>query len=203
MTLRSKKGGFSLKQCASTAHGTNATSAARRMPIESARGAPPPKRERAQWRASALHAQPTSSSEDKGWHMGARPCAARRAASRSGSALSQRMEQVLPARRGGCTSQARVLRLLPRESERSGAQTCYTRNPPRNVKSRAGMWKHGLAQQEGRIFAQAMPLHSAWSKCRERGAASALRKRACCASSQERASAVARKRATRATHLTK
>jgi hypothetical protein len=61
-----------------------------------------------------------------------------------------------PERRGARPSKARVVRLLPRESERSGAQARYTRNPHRNVKTRAGMWKHGLAQQEGRIFAQAM-----------------------------------------------
>ena len=62
-------------------------SGAARARVGSARAGPRPKRERAQWRARALHAQATSPSEGQGWHVGARPCAARRAASRSCSAL--------------------------------------------------------------------------------------------------------------------
>ena len=54
------KGGFSLRQCPVITHSTSAASAARRAHFGSARAAPPPQRERVQWRASALHAKPTS-----------------------------------------------------------------------------------------------------------------------------------------------
>ena len=106
---------------------------AARARVGSARAGPRPQRERAQWRASALHAQATSRSEGQGWHVGARAGAEGTAASRSCSALSRCMKQVSPARRG----------------------------------------------------------------------ARARRKRTCWASSPERASAEARKRATRASHLAK
>ena len=71
-------------------------------------------------------------------------------------------------------------------------------HPPREVRGRAGTWEHGLAPKERRLLARAVPFHSAWSECRQRGAARARRKRTCWASSPERASAEARKRATRA-----
>ena len=43
---------------------------AARARVGSARVGPRSHRERAQWRASALHAQPTSRSEGQGWHVG-------------------------------------------------------------------------------------------------------------------------------------
>ena len=91
MALRGKKGGFSLRQCLFIAHSESAASVARRVYFGSARAAPPPKRERAQWHASALHAQPTSP----------------------------------------------------------------------EARARTDMWEHCLAQQEGRLFAQAVSLHRA------------------------------------------
>ena len=190
---------------------------AARERVGSARAGPRPQRERAQWRACALHAQVTSRGEREGWQVGARawrrrnsglllvqyPCIsewsecrqrgtarARRkctcwassqerasavarkratrskpsgavrgragtwehrrgpegtAASRSCSALPRCEEQVPPARRGARASEAPVLDLVPRESERSGAQARYTRKPPRAVRGRAGTWEHGLA----------------------------------------------------------
>ena len=128
-----RKRAVALAHWASIGHGPTPTSATGRARVASARAEPRPTRERAQWRASALHAQAASRSEGQGWNVGARPCAARRAAFRSCSALPQRTERVPPARRG----------------------------------------------------------------------ARARRKCTCWASSQERASAVVRKRATRASHLTK
>ena len=183
------------------------------------------------------------------------------------------MERFPPARRCARAQQARVLRLLPRESQRSGAQAHYTRKPPHEVRARAGTWEHGLAPKEGgcslvrcpsvahrksaasaarcacatsaraaplpqrelaqwrasalhaqatsrnearvgtwehslapkvgRLLARAVPFQGAWSDCRQRGAERACSERACCASSLERASAVARKRTTRASHLSK
>ena len=128
--LAPKKGGFSLVQCPSVVHGAIAASTARRAHAASACAAPPPQREPAQWRASALHAQATSRSEGQGWHVKARQCI-----------------------------------------------------------------------EEGRLLARAVSFFRAWSICRQHGAARARSKRKCCASSLERASAVARKRATRASHL--
>ena len=104
------------------------------------------------------------------------------------------------AARHARASEANVLGLVPRESERRGAQARYTRKPPRAVRGRAGTWKHGLVPKERRLLARAVPFQSAWSLYRQRGAARARKKRLCWASSPERASAVARKRATRASH---
>ena len=63
------------------------------------------------------------------------------------------------------------------------------------------MWEHGLAPKERRPPACAVAFHSTCIDCRQRGAARARNKRACWASSPERASAEARKRATRASDL--
>ena len=151
-------------------HGASVASAARRARVGSARAGPRPQRERAQRRASALHAQATSRSEGQGWHVGARAGAEGTAASRSCSALPRCVEQVSPARRGARASEAHVLGLVPRESERRDAQARYTRKPPRAVRGRAGTWEHGLAPKERRLLARAVPFHSAWSECRQRGA---------------------------------
>ena len=53
------------------------------------------------------------------------------------------------AARRARAQQARVLRLLPRESQRSGAQAHYTRKPPHEVRARSGTWEHGLAPKKG------------------------------------------------------
>ena len=97
----------------------------------------------------------------------------RKAASRSCSALPKCMYQLPPARRGARAQQAHVLRLLPRASQRSGAQAHYTRKFSRAVQGRAGTWEHGLAPKERRLLARAVPFHSACSDCRQRGAARA------------------------------
>ena len=182
--------------------GASVASAARRARVGSARAGPRPQRERAQRRASALHAQATSRSEGQGWHVGARAWRRRN----GGFSLVQcpsmvHGASVASAARRARASEAHVLGLVPRESERRGAQARYTRKPPREVRGRAGTWEHGLAPKERRLLARAVPFHSAWSECRQRGAARARRKRTCWASSPERASAEARKRATRASHL--
>ena len=48
------------------------------------------------------------------------------------------MERLPPARRGTRVQQVRVLRLLPRESQRSGEKALYTRKAPHEVRARAG-----------------------------------------------------------------
>ena len=55
------------------------------------------------------------------------------------------MNRLQSARRGACTSEARVLRFLPRGSERIGAHARYTRNPPHQVSIRVGTSEHGRA----------------------------------------------------------
>ena len=96
------------------------------------------------------------------------------------------------------TSEAHVLGLVPRVSERSGAQARYTRKPPRAVKGRAGTCEHGPGAEETAsshscsAFSKCMnPVSPAWRGAR------ALRKRPCWASTPEKASAVARRRYTR------
>ena len=58
------------------------------------------------------------------------------------------MSRLQPARHGARRSEARVLRFLPRESERSGAQVRYTRNQHHQVRARAETWEHCLAAME-------------------------------------------------------
>ena len=72
-----------------------------------------------------------------------------------------------------CASEVHVLGLVPRESERSGTQTCSTRNPPSAVRGRVGTWEHGLAAQERRLLAHAVSFQRAWSVCRQLGVARA------------------------------
>ena len=181
--------------------GTSVTSAAWRARVRSARAGPRPKRERVQRRASALHAQAISRSKGQGWNVGSRAGAEGTAASRLCSAsFTVHGANVACAARRARESEPHVLGLVPRESERSGAQAHYTRKPPRAVEGRAGTWEHGLAPKERRLLTRAVPFHGARSKCRQRGAARARRKRPCWASSPERASAVARKRAKRASY---
>ena len=67
------------------------------------------------------------------------------------------MERIPPARRNVSAQQARVVRLLPRESQRSGAQARYTRKPPHEVRARADTSEHGLAPKKGRLLARAVP----------------------------------------------
>ena len=195
-------GGLSLAQCPSIVHGPSAAGLARRARVGSERAGPRPQRERAQWCASALHAQATTRSEREGWHVEAR--AWRR---RNGGLSLVRCPSIVYgssaaglARRARA-SEAHVLGLVPRKSERSGAQAWYTRKPPRAVRGRAGTWKHG----HGADGTAASRSCSALLKCMNRVApawrdARTRRKRTCWASSPERASAVARKRATRASH---
>ena len=71
------------------------------------------------------------------------------------------------------TSQARVLRLPLRESDRSGAQAHYMRKPPHAVRGRAGTWEHELAPKGRRSPARAVPFHSIWTVSRRLGPARA------------------------------
>ena len=59
------------------------------------------------------------------------------------------MDRPQPARRGARGRQSRVLCLLPRHSQRSGAQARYMRKPSYEVDAVAGTWEHGLAPTKG------------------------------------------------------
>ena len=104
------------------------------------------------------------------------------------------MDRPQPSQRGARASQAHVVRLLPRDSQRSGA-------PPRVCHAKAccagGRTWHiaprPLTEWE-KPPAGAVAVHSTWSDHNHRGAARVCRKHACCASSQVIASAVARPR---------
>ena len=153
-------------------------------------------------RASALHAQATTRSEREGWHVGAGAWRRRN----GGLPLVQCPSMVYGPSVAGLArraraSEAHVLGLVPRERERSGAQARYTRKPPRAVRGRAGTWEQGPGA-EGTAASRSC---SALPWCMDRVSpawrgARARRKRTCWASSPERESAVARKRATRASH---
>ena len=141
---RRRNGGLSLVQCPSIVYGPSVASAARRARVGSARAGPRPQRERAQWRASALHAQATTRNEREGWHEGAGAWRRRN----GGLSLVQCPSIVYGPSVAGLARRARaseapVLGLVPRESERSGAQARYTRKPPRAVRGRAGTWEQG------------------------------------------------------------
>ena len=105
------------------------------------------------------------------------------------------MEQPYPALHVARTREARVLRLLSRESECSGALACEPFGSRLRVGGRSGhVAPRPCAEGEG-PFAGALPLHMIWTDYNQRGTASTRRKLACCASSQETASTVARLRA--------
>ena len=201
--LAPKNGGLSLVQCPFIGHGATTASAARRARAASARAAPPPQRQPAQWRTSALHAQAGSRSEGRSWHVGARPC------TEEGRPLAR----AVPFHRAWSDHSRRSLR-------RARAASARAAPPPQReaaqwrtsaLHAQAGSrsarrsWHVGArpCTEEGRPLARAVPFHGAWSDHSQSGAARARGKRACCASSQERGSAVAHKRATRASRLTK
>ena len=182
------------------------TGAAQRARAASARAAPPPHRERAQWPVAAL----------------LRTCASRSA----GRARGQD-RRVLPR---PCTKQSRLLagavpfhRAWTDYNQRSAAparckHACCASSRERasvvarsRVRTRAsrlpvgdcGWHVEARSCTEGeRPLAGAMPFQRAWADYSQRGAAPARCKRACCASSRERSSAAARLRVrTRASGL--
>ena len=199
---RRRNGGLPLVQCPSMVYGPSVAGLARRARASEAHvlGLVPRERERSG--ASALHAQATTRSEREGWHVGAGAWRRRN----GGLPLVQCPSMVYGPSVAGLArraraSEAHVLGLVPRERERSSAQARYTRKPPRAVRGRAGTWEQGPGA-EGTAASRSC---SALPWCMDRVSpawrgARARRKRTCWASSPERESAVARKRATRASH---
>ena len=148
--LAPKEGGFSLVQRPSTSHRRSADSAARRARASEANllGLVPKDSERSgaqtcytrkpphQVRARAVTWEHGLALKEGGFSLVQRPSLAHRPSAAS-------------AARRAHASEANALRLLPRESERSGAQVRYTRKPPYQVRTRACTWGHCLAPMKG------------------------------------------------------
>ena len=148
-------------QCSSRVHKASVASAARSARIGSARSGPRPQRERAQRHASALHTQPHLAKSGAGLASRSTAGAEGTAASRSCSALPECIKRVSPARRVARASEAHVLCLAPRESERRDTRARYTRNP--TSRSQGQGWQVGarLAPKERRRLARAVLFQSA------------------------------------------
>ena len=175
----------------------------RRARATSARAAPPSQRGPAQRRASPLHAQATSRSEGLGWHVAARPCKEEgRLLARAVLFYSARSDRRQRGAVRACSRRACCASSLERASAVASKRTTRASHPtkcgPELARERTA-----LTRKKGRLLARAVPFHGAWNDFRQRDAARARNKRACCASSPERTSAVARKRTTRASHLLK
>ena len=201
--LTLKEGGFALEQCPTIGSGASPPSTARRARATSPRGAAlPPQRERAQWLASALHAQATSPSKGQGWHVGARPCIeevwllARAVAFRSTCSESDQ--------RGLARAQIESAHAAPPPKRERAQWRASALHAQATSRSEGQGWHVGArpCTEGGRLLARAVPFHGACSESDQRGEARVRNKPACWASSPETASAVARKRATRASHLT-
>ena len=106
--------------------------------------------------------------------------------------LSSGADRPEPARYGARASQARVVRLLPRESERSGARACAPRKSRLCVGGRSWQVAPRSCTEGDRPVAGAVPFHRIHADYNQRGTARANRKLLCCACSPETASAVAR-----------
>ena len=175
---------------------------AARAHVASARATPPPQREPAQWRTSALHAQATPRNAGQDLHVGAQPCneegwlLARAVPFDSAwSDCHQRGGARARNKRACCASSPERASVVARK--RTTRASHLTKRGPGLARGSTAL------HRKGRLLARAVALRSVWNKCRQSGAARKHSKRACCASSPERASTVARKRATRASHLVK
>ena len=190
-------------QCPSAVHGMSVASAARRARVESARAGPRSQRERAQRRASALHAQATTCNETEGWYVGAGAWHRRN----GGLSLVQCPSiaygpSVASAARRARGGSARAWP-RPRESERAqeSASALHAQATTRNEREGwymgAGAWRRrngGLSLVQCPSKAYGPSVASAARRARGGSA------RACPRPQRERASAGERKRATRASH---
>ena len=139
----------SLAQYASIGHEPTPTSAAERARAASACAAPPASRERAGWRVRVCaHANAGCSLEavDSTSEHGRAP--RKRAVSLAQWASMNLETTPASAARRACASKAKVLCLLPGESQRSGAQAHYTRKPPYEARARVCTWEHGIAPKK-------------------------------------------------------
>ena len=114
----------------------------------------------------------------------------REQASRWCIVFSSSADRPQSARYGARASQARVVRLLPRESERSGALACAPRKSWLCVGGHYWQVAPRSCTEGESPLAGTVPFHRVRANYHKRGAARARRKLAFCASSPETASAV-------------
>ena len=115
-----------LVQCLFIGHDPTAASAARCGHVVSARAAPASHREFTQLRA-CVRRESRLVVGGRGWHVRSTGLHRGREASRQCSASTWGMYRPHPVRHGARASQARVLRLLPTDSQRSGKLAYATR----------------------------------------------------------------------------
>ena len=113
------------------------------------------------------------------------------------------MDRPLPVRHGARAPQARVLRLLVRESERSGACARVTRKPAAQSGDRSWHVVPRSRTEGERLSAGAVSFHRAWFDHNPLGTVRARGNLACCASSRAIASAVAHVLVSRESRLCK
>ena len=145
-----------------------------------------PKSERAQWRARARYAKVGCANRRPQLTRHITVLNRRRKASRWCSALLSCTERPQPALHDARVRQARVLRLLNRESQRSGASASATLKP---AAQRGGRSRHVAARpcaEGGRPLACALPFRRARSDPNQRGPARMREERACAAPPFER-----------------
>ena len=153
-------------------HEPTTTSAARRARAASSSAAPPPKRQRAPRRLRVRTRQPA-------WQLEAAAGASHHGAHAEGerpldrrSALLTGIGRPQPARHGARAQQARVLRLLPRDSEQR-ATCCVTRGAVLALEAAAGTSHHEARAEGERPLAGAVLLFRARADHNQRGTARA------------------------------
>ena len=115
----------------------------------------------------------------------------RRGASRRCNGLPYCMDRPHPSQHDARAQQPRVLRLLPRDSERSGALTRATRKPADYRRPSWHVAPRPCAEEE-RPLAGAAPFCGSWTDQNQRRMGRARSSLVCCASFRETASAIVR-----------
>ena len=152
-------------------------------------------RERASARGGAVRTcartQVSCSCGARGWHVGARPCT--EGDGRPAGAVGFHRVWTDSNQRGGARARRKracCASSRERASARGGAvRLAHARKSAARVEHAAGTSEHGRAPRESGRPAGAVGFHRVWADSNQRGGARARRKRACCASSRERASA--------------
>ena len=118
--LTPAKRGLSMIHRPFVAYGATITHAARRARTANAHAVPPPERQRAKWHARASHPKYGCAKKRPQLARQTTVLHQRREDSRRCSALPSRTERPKSSRHGARALQARMVRLLPKDSERNG-----------------------------------------------------------------------------------
>ena len=177
------------------------TRAARCARAASARAALFPHRERARSLLSCAHAHADREEPKAGaWHH----CLVPNERALSLARRPSRVRGRIPTRTARCAhaTSACAAPSPHRERARWLARVCAHAQVAGRARGQCRRVSPGPCTKQNRLLAGAVPFHKAWPDYNQRGAAHARCKRACCASSRERASAVARSRVhTRASRM--